>query len=154
MKIPYIRAWTRIFKYKEQDSRLVFLVDLLIHFLLFIILVILSAFVLSRVGVEENVAWIFFYSLCIIFAIPLSSMMGRRFWDCGNWPYTGIIITILFPLILPVSIILAIYPNFENRTNKSVVICIIISTILFVPLLITSYVLCLSVEYLFNFFFI
>ncbi len=150
MKIPYLRAWTRIFKYKERDTRLVFLVDLLIHIALFTILVIISSLVLSRIGAKEQVAWIVFYILCAIFLVPLASMMGRRFYDAGDWPYEGIIMAILFPLFIAVSTLLLIYPGKEKRTNLSIAICMITFFVIIVPSLLILYVLGLSIEELFH----
>ena len=154
MNIPYIRVWTRIFKYKERDSRLVFLVDVIIHLVLFFTILFLSAFLLSKVGVKETVAWIVLYSLSVVFLIPLVSMMGRRSYDIGESPYEWIFMMILFPLFFAFSAYLIICPSQEKKTKKNEIICDIIIFVLFLPSLLASYLLGLSIEYIFSLMFI
>ena len=154
IKIPYIRVWTRIFKYKERDSRLVFLVDLVIHFVLFFAILFLSAFVLSKIGAKEIVAWIVLYSLSAVFLIPLVSMMGRRSYDTGGSPYEWIFMMLLFPLFFVFSTYLIICPSQEKKTKKNEIICDIIMFVLFLPSVLVSYLLGLSIEYIFSLMFI
>lgn len=154
MNIPYIRVWTRIFKYKERDSRLVFLVDVIIHLVLFFTILFLSAFLLSKVGAKETVAWIALYSLSVVFLIPLVSMMGRRSYDIGESPYEWIFMMILFPLLFAFSAYLIICPSQEKKTKKNEIICDIIIFVLFLPSLLASYLLGLSIEYIFSLMFI
>lgn len=149
MNIPYIRVWTRIFKYKERDSRLVFLVDVIIHLVLFFTILFLSAFLF-----KVTVAWIVLYSLSVVFLIPLVSMMGRRSYDIGESPYEGIFMMILFPLFFAFSAYLIICPSQEKKTKKNEIICDIIIFVLFLPSLLASYLLGLSVEYIFSLMFI
>lgn len=154
IKIPYIRVWARIFKYKERDSRLVFLVDVIIHFVLFFAILFLSIFLLSKVGAKETAAWIVLYSLSVIFLIPLVSMMGRRSYDTGRSPYEWIFMMLLFPLFFVFSTYLIIYPSQEKNTKKKEIICDIMMFVLFLPSTLVSYLLGLSIEYIFSLMFI
>ena len=87
----YYNLLTFVYKKDIINCRLVFLVDVIIHLVLFFTILFLSAFLLSKVGAKETVAWIVLYSLSVVFLMPLVSMMGRRSYDIGELPYEWIL---------------------------------------------------------------
>ena len=101
-KVPYIRLWANVFNFKAKTNRLDFLVDFLIHIVVWSLITWLTTFIFkndSSIAVAFGVL-LFPLTIFITF-LSLLSLTARRLNDIGyNWAFCFLIFTGILSIVI------------------------------------------------------